>query len=293
MKKQDLTTLMIHFRTDVTEATSALIYILYGINLIHRQVDGEPPNTFPVPDYPKLKVLPRVIGNAPFSDRTAPNGPIEQLAFKAWFTEVYDHLWEHTYRTELTRLFRETAPNAIRPEADVMGDLGKIRNDLVHIGTARKCSNCKILRWFKADDQMHMRLWHVLDFLNQMGWISDEPCIIGDRGFMWRKSGDTVDLPSDPRIVSVRPLLFGAEEFEYSNAISVVFEDGIHANVPVDLTDATPISDQEWMDMHVDKRGDIIITPAHTIRSKELYPACLGPKTKGPGVYSPAFKFTR
>ena len=140
---------------------------------------------------------------------------------------------------------------------------------------------------------MHMRLWHVLDFLNQMGWISDAPCIIGDRGVTWLPSRDTVDLPSDPRIVSVRPLLFDAEESEYSNAISVVFEDGIHAVVPVVFTDATPIADQEWMNMSVDRHGDITISPTHTIRSRKLYPACLGPKTEGPGVYSPAFRFTR
>ena len=293
MSQQDLANVMMRFRNDVTEATNALIYILYGINLVHLTAQGMPSNSFPVPDYPPLKVLPQVIGNTSLFDRTAPNGPIEQLAFKAWVTEVYDSLWERIYRTTLTQHFREITPRGIRLEAEVIGDLRLIRNDLVHTGTAAQCSTCKVLRWFKAGDPMHMRLRHVLDFLNQMGWISDAPCLIGERAFMWLPSREMLSPTGVPRVASVRAILYGAEESEYRNGISVVFEDGVHALVRVVPPDGKPITDGQWMNTTVDESGDILVPPTYTLRAKELYPACFGPTTKGPGVFSPPFRLAR
>ncbi|MCY4489283.1 MAG: hypothetical protein OXF11_19495 [Deltaproteobacteria bacterium] len=40
MSQQDLANVMMRFRIDVTEATNALIYILYGINLVHLTAQG-------------------------------------------------------------------------------------------------------------------------------------------------------------------------------------------------------------------------------------------------------------
>lgn len=291
--EQDLITLLTRFRIDVTETTSALIYTLFGINLVHRNMDGHTPNNFPVPDYPALKAIPQVIGNVSLFDRTGPNGPLEQLAFKGWFTEVYDSLWERTYRTGFEALFRKITPNAIRPEADVMGDLRLIRHDLIHRATADECSKCKVLRWFRAGDQMRIKLSHILDFLNQMGWVDDAPHMSEDRGVMWLPSRGAGELTSVPRVASVRPLLYSADESEFHNVISVVFEDGIHGLVPVIIPDDQPVTDQEWMSISVGKAGDLLIPPNHRLRAEDLYPAFSGPKTKGPGVFSPAFRFAR
>ena len=291
--EQDLITLLTRFRIDVTETTNALIFTLYGINLVHRMEYGHPPNNFPVPDYPVLKAIPQVIGNVSLFDRTGPNGPLEQLAFKGWFTEVYDSLWERTYRNGFESLFQKITPNAIRPEADVMGDLRLIRHDLVHRVTADQCSKCKILRWFRAGDLMQIKLSHILDFLNQMGWVDEAPRLIENRGVMWCLTGNAGEPTSVPRFASVRPLLYSADESEFPNVISVVFEDGIHGLVPMIIPDDQPVTDQEWMSISVDKAGDLLIPPNHRLRAEELYPVCTGPKTKGPGVFSPAFRFAR
>ena len=71
--EQQMIGAVMRYQLDLTLATNSLLYILYGINLVHRQANGSAVNSFPVPDYPPLKVIPQVVAmNSPFSERTAP-----------------------------------------------------------------------------------------------------------------------------------------------------------------------------------------------------------------------------
>ena len=59
--------------------------------------------------------------------------------------------WEHEFRTRLGDMF-DVQSNCV--QSDFFGDMRLIRNDILHnkgIATPR-LSNCKILKWFKAND---------------------------------------------------------------------------------------------------------------------------------------------
>ena len=284
---------MQRYRLDVIEATNSLLYILYGINLVHRKAAGLPINTFVAPDYPALRVFPQVSKSSPFSERTAPGGPMEKLAFKTWIDEVY-RVWEKVHRNKLREEFRKFIPRAINPQTDPLGDLRHVRNDLVHrSGIAESCAKCRVLRWFNRGDRIHMKVWHVLDFLNQMAWINHLPLHVEqDRVIMWLPSHrDTVPTESVPRLVSVRPLLYQPEEFRYRYCVSVVFEDAVSASIPIDTSHSHEITDRQWMDMRINESGDILIASESTIGARELYQHCFGPPIEGPGMFSPVMRF--
>ena len=292
-RNQKIIDLMMRFRIDVTLATNSLIYTLYGIHLVHREAEGLPVNTFPQPIYPSLMVFPQVAMNSPLSERTAPNGTLEQLAFKAWVTEVYDRLWEGTYRNRLRKVFRAIASRKIRMETDPMGDLRRIRNDLIHNKSiGKECARCKILRWFKRGEHMQLRLGHILDFLNQMGCLERNSYrVIGDRMILWCPPLEHLT-PSEeaPRLVSVRPLIYESEEFQYRYCASIVFEDGYFAQIVFDPHESMKLTDNQWRNMGIDSNGDLCIPHNTTVSAMQLYARCFGSRIEGPGMYSPAFR---
>ncbi|MYC60399.1 MAG: hypothetical protein F4X09_09460 [Gammaproteobacteria bacterium] len=293
IREQEWINQILRFRIDVVLATNSLIYTLWGINLVHRQSKGYPVNSFPIPDYPSLKVLPQVTMNTPFSERVAPNGPIEQLAFKAWVTEVYDHLWEGKYRNRLRKVFQDPKSGKARMETDPLGDLRLIRNDLIHNKSiAKDCAKGKILRWFNRDEQIQMKFGHILDFLNQMGWIDNNHSLVdGDRMVLWLPPVEEVT-PSEkaPCLVSVRPLIYELDEFQYRYCASVVFADGYFAKAPFTLHESEQMTDERWRNIQINSHGDVFIPPSTTICAQQLYSSCFGPTFAGPGLYSPAFK---
>ena len=280
------------FQCDVTVATNTLIYTLYGISLVHRQAEGLPPNSFPGPDHPPLKVLPHVSKNTPFSDAVAPGGRVEQSAFKAWVVEVYS-IWGTIYRGKLHTTFKTTIPSAIRPETDVLGDLGYIRTDLVHRkGVGSKCAKCKVLKWFTTGEQIRLTIQHVLDFLNQMGWLPNNPIRVNDeRVILWLPFREQwTRAASAPSLISLRPII--DDELPTRYGVSIVFEDGIFARVAIDVrSDNTSLSDSQWMSVSIDAGGNLNIPPRGTITAETLYSHCFGPSTTGPGMFSLAFKF--
>ena len=88
------------------------------------------------------------------------------MAYKGWIAETYG-LWENRWRNELKDVLNRAE---VRPEMEAFGDLRRIRNDLLHNGTAsvKECGQCSILKWFKPGERIVFDTRHVLDFLNQM-----------------------------------------------------------------------------------------------------------------------------
>ncbi|MDD9998164.1 MAG: hypothetical protein OXQ89_10510 [Rhodospirillaceae bacterium] len=291
--EQEFVTQMRSFRADVTLATNSLFYTLYGISLVHRKAMDLPVNSFPVPDYPPLKVFPQVAMNSPLSERTGPCGPIEQLAFKAWVTEVYDCLWEATYRNNLRDVHRSSKSGKVLMEVDPIGDLRLIRHDLIHNkSVAKECVKCSVLKWFNGDERMQLRVGHVLDFLNQMGWVGgDAPVLIGERCILWLPFREEMS-PSEqaPPLVSVRPLIYEADEFQYRYCASIVFDDGCFANVFFSVDDSMVVNDRLWREIRIDNDGNLFVPPCTRIEAQELYELYFGPRSSGPGTYSPAFR---
>ena len=308
------------FQHDIHVATNSLIYVLDAVHSIHeglRQRAIETMNAsggaietiedalgdvYPNPAYLRLRVFPSLVSEPLFA-RSAPGGPMEQVVFKGWTAHIFD-LWDSVYRTQLKH---ETAarglPGAIRPRQQVLGDLRHIRNNLLHSGIARKgeAASCEILRWFTEGERMVMRLSHVFDFLNQMGWLSEDSLNF-DVGRMtastWRI--DRTGEPEDPApaLISVRPFVDPEQQDQqFRYGASVVFENGLFAHVPMgpghDETEAQAKDRaRKWKSTTVNEDGDIHVPGLGTVSAAELYRHVLeGERHPGPGIWLPPWQF--
>ena len=307
------------FQHDVDVATNSLLCLLDAIHSIHKverqrvvrtlQASDGTIKTFedavrasgePIPAYPQLRASPCLVGE-PLLARTAPGGPMEQNAFKGWIAEVYDR-WESVYRNQLKHEAREV-PRAIRPRQQVLGDLRHIRNNLVHKGIAKRggAADCEILRWFAADERMQVRLVHVFDFLNQMGWLNEDSFnFFAERatGSFWHinRTGEPQDPP--PALISVRPVVNPEQEDpRHRYEASIVFEDGLFGRTPMgpeneESQDQAKERTRRWMKMTVNKNGDLEVPGLGTVSAGELYRVHLkGEKSPAPGIWQPPVQF--
>ena len=312
------------FQHDTNVATQTLLYLLSCIHAIHEmqfqmfarfrdesggdlggleeyaRVHGD---MYTVPPWPRLRVFPWVKGES-LHERAGPDGPMEQHVFRAWVVEIYG-LWENRYRNELKRLFREEMPDTpglIRPEQDVIGDLRHIRNNLIHGGVAKRgeAASCKILEWFREGEQMRVRLPHVLDFLNQMDWLTEHHVTILEpldrpRSSSWKIHADREPAPGLSKLVSTRPLVMPeAEEPKYRYAVSVAFEDGVFGRIPMGPADGI-VSEpyKRWEEIRIDEAGNLRIPGAAPVLATDLYSACMEAKTDGPNPWSRWTRFRR
>ena len=309
------------FRHDVNVLTNSLMYVPEGIHSRHlaewRRVGqavastgGTPENLeqamrafgegYAAPTYPKLQALPLLIGE-PLFRRTAPDGPMERLAFKGWLREVY-YMWERHYRNQLKHEARHL-PGAVHPRLEVLGDRKDIRNDLVHKGIARrgKAADCKILRWFTQDEEIQIRMRHVLDFLNQMGWLSESAASLvqdGGRSSSWHidREGE-IEKPT-PQMISVRPVVDPLhQDPRYRYGVCVAFENGVFGATPTgpereEMKAQAQTRMDRWMKTVVNGAGDLEIPDLGTVPAAELYADYLkGERGRGPGIWGPWVQF--
>ena len=313
-----------NFRHEVIVATDSLFFTLEAIHLKHleereRLVPATGPeggdvtaledsvrtrgDVRPLPSYPMLRAFPVLTGE-PLITRTAPGGTMEQIALKAWFSGVYA-LWEHPYRTQLKHETRYLS-GSIRPRQQVLGDLGLIRNDLLHhnaVAQQRFAARCEILQWFSVDERMELRLRHVFDFLNQMGWLTEGPTFLPDRP--GTSSAWTIDTTGDPEkpapaLISARPFVNpqGPDPRQHYGA-GVAFENGVFGNTPMGpVREETPAQAKErtrkWMKMYVNKAGDLEVPGLGTVSAADLYQGTLkGERHTGPGIPGPWIQFRK
>ena len=245
------------FQHDVNVATNSLLYMLEDVHLSHlaerrrlkqaKDASGShvatledalhaQGDTYASPTYPTLRALPALAGE-PLFRRSAPDGPMEQTLMKAWLIGVYG-LWESPCRNQLEHEIKDV-PGSIRPRQQVLGELGYIRNDLVHnngIAKRRGAARCETLRWFREGEHMRLRIRHVLDFLNQMGWLHENPTFKPDaseKSSAWNIDREgAVEQPA-PALVSVRPLVNPEQaDPRYRYEASIVFENGVFGRTP-------------------------------------------------------------
>ena len=309
------------FQHDVNVATHSLLYVLDSVHVLHLAErerlfrNADVPGTrfkdfesllraagdidFPR-GYPRLRAFPRVF-REPLCYRSAPDGPMEDFMFRGWIYEVWD-LWESRYRSRLKRVDDDTG--TFRPLQGVLGDLRHIRNNLIHGGVARKdqAARCTVLRWFRSGEHMRVRLRHILDFLNQMGWLQQGRVLTLESGRMsfWQIDRSRSDPSPTPSLISVRPMVDMQEQdpvFHYQ--ASVVFEDGVFGQFAMGPSrrevraEARDRSDR-WMRMMVTKTGDLCVPGLTIIPASDLYQEALYGKTRRhPGMWMPPTKMGR
>ena len=302
-----------------------MLYILNGIHGVHQCIrqsldeirassrsSSEGPlneDIYFFPSWPKLRAFPGLTGE-PLLNRSQPGGSMDQLVLKAWVVEVY-HLWDSHYRNLFKKVFRRVVKDAIPPRQDVLGDLRLIRNDLIHSGAATEnhSGKCTLLRWFKTGELMQIQLRHVLDFLNQMGWMDGSPAFtVGSsqpigRSSSWRIESDynvqreKIPIPGPtPPLVSVRPIIEKApSSTAFLYGASVVFEDAVFGQImvgkPEELVDGKV---QQWKKMRVDEEGNLNVPGICSVLGKDLYIHCMrGRKVQGTQVSGPWLQFRR
>ena len=235
-------------------------------------------------------------------------GEAEQLAFKGWVEQVYNCVWDARYRNDLKTMFE--GQNIIRPEGDPMGDLRHIRNDLVHkaaVASAAETGKCKVLTWFQPGETMVLGIRHVLDFLNQMGFMTTLPGFLshGPAALWTLFPGMEEALRSTPvpDLVSLR-MSFDLELQDGStrHIASVVFENGVFTNVPIDYAANHRLLTEriDWInETRIDEDGNLRL-PSGAVKNRQaLYGEAIdsllhkGPKAGGVGVPGPAFSFRK
>lgn len=265
------------FQHEVMVATSAAFSLLGGIRALSQGVPLPAPRTGHAGIGFKVRGYPSVFGDEAMREPFKADGPLERFVLKAWVVEVYD-LWESRHRNVLGALRREW----IRPEQPVLGDLGLIRNGLVHGGSAKKehVGKCKVLRWFRLGEPMQVRFRHVMDFLNQMGWLDESARVVGEsssvRGFTWIIDRDSEVEDPPPGLVSVRPLVDpSCDDPIYRYGVSYVFENGVFGMTP--MGPEQPESEQQsrrrrslWKKMRINDDGDLRIPGFQTVPAEQL-----------------------
>ena len=210
---------------------------------------------------------------------------------------------ESHYRNQLKHVIRGL-PGAVLPRQQIVGDLGRIRNDLIHnngVAQRRNVAKCRILRWFREGERMQVKTRHILDFLKQMAWLNEAPLRITQqpvRLSIWHvdRSGEPEE--PTPALVSVRPMVSPEEpELRYRYGAGIAFENGVFGAVAMGPEREEPEAQakeraREWMNMTVNEDGDLHVPDIGTVAASKLYRSCLSTERRqGPGIWQPAFQF--
>lgn len=162
------------FAYEVAKATFALVQVLTGLERMHHGKEDK--NQVLRPTYLDVSLCDYALPADP--DPLCRGGDVEQFAYRSWLIEVASLV--ERFRPEVRDLFKQVSPSAIQPETPVLGDLNRMRNDLLHnkrIASQEQTGRCEVLKWFDVGDAMVFEIWHVLDFLNQYG-IYGSPLVI-------------------------------------------------------------------------------------------------------------------
>jgi hypothetical protein len=164
-----------------------------------------------------------------------------------------------------------------------------------------------VLKWFKPGERIILEMRHVLDFLNQMGFMTRTPGFLshGPNAGWTVFPGMDEDLAnrSVPRLVSLRASMDQVLDDGSSwHVVSVVFENGVFVDLPVCYgNDGSTV--QQRIDLFnktsIDDNGNLRFANGLVKDRERLYEEAIkalsgkGPKLEGLGVPGPAFRFRR
>ena len=148
---------------------------------------------------------------------------------------------------------------------------------------------------------MQVRLRHVLDFLNQMGWLHEGSFAQGEEGraSTWRI--DREGSPSEPAPPFIGPPLVDPmeEDSRYRYGASAAFEDGVFGTTPMgpDRRESeAQVKDRtsKWLKMTVNERGNLQVPEWESVSAAKLYQHYMaGEKHSGPGIWGPWVQFRK
>ena len=222
------------YRVRVFAATSQLFYLLDAAESLKNQAergerDQDPMHRGFGPSMLRVELRSEV-PNIPttWDQELGPNGRLVQLAYVGWIAAV-DGAWD---KARVKPPYKGGLKHG--QQANLFGDLHKIRNDLLKNGAVAQAKNvgrCTELTWFEPGD--FMRIEHVLDFLHRLGgYLCQYVSADGKMCVHWCFN-EYKPLPaSPPRIISTRAFIGHDRELilgrrSYTLCVSMVFADGV------------------------------------------------------------------
>ena len=147
-----------------------------------------------------------------------------------------------------------------------------------------------------------MRLRHILDFLNQMGWLTENPVSVSDglarQIICWHIDREGWD-GNVPPLVSVRPMLDAdTKDPTFRYGASIVFEDGVFGCISFVSGTETPAETERksrlWPTMRLSANGSLMLPGSDKeVSAGTLYRHLLkGERTARP-TWGPAMRFRR
>ena len=265
------------FLHEVRESTAALMFLLQGAHKLHSTF-GDMPGATPGLELPGMALHP-VLAGPSSEDFFGPGGTMAQVAYIGWMMKVLNS-WENPSRPGLRRAL--DGLDVILPESQALGDLHRIRNDIVHRGgvaTKKETGKCSVLKWFKVGDRIELNMNHVLDFLNQLGVLSNSAITHPEalRACTWSLHPNEQELSEvspTPRIISVRvvedPLQ--APPDQATVGVSLVFENGVFGSALFQVPQSTA---HRYHEAAVDSSGNLRFSTGKPIEATDLYRECL------------------
>ena len=316
-KQRDVSLVWHSFLYDVNRATASLMYLLQGMESVRNSELAPYNNWSPTQRqfaacFPKLPYtsVPLCVSGPGFdlNDVLSREGEAEQLAYKGWVEQLYNHIWESGYRNDLKAAHE--GRGIIRPEGVPIGDFGHIRNDLIHnrgVASEKESGKCTVLKWFKPGEEIVLGMRHVFDFLNQMGFMTKMPGFLshGPNAAWTVFPGMEDDLKkgATPKLVSIRTSADKTQDDGSSwHIVSVVFENGVFTNIPVEYPNdgSSPADRIEFFNKtRVDKEGNLCFANGLVRDRGSLYAEAVDTlfgksrKIEGLGVPGPSFRIRR
>lgn len=263
------------FLYEILQASTMVLFLVSSIAASRRKqfVTMGVAHPLALPGLPHLCISP-CITNVHDDDLYGHDGAAAQMAYRGWIVELYHQIWETRYRKSLKEALGE---KAIHPQMDALGDLRLVRNDLLHKhGTAREenCGKCSVLNWFRPGERMVFGTRHVFDFLNQMGILSLNTVFTDGMGSCTfdvdRERAKLLASSPGPRLVSVRTHADGKEHDPAYKGVTVVFDNGLFANLAIQLEEP-----RRWValgDGRIDGDGRVLrFEDGTTLDSEALY----------------------
>ena len=304
------------FLYEINRATASLFYLLQGMETVRKEelaaYDIVKPAQRPfAPCFAKLSYLPVPLSMSgtgfDLNYVLRREGEAEQMAFKGWVEQVY-FLWESQFRNQLKERLR--GADIIRPEGDAIGDFRLVRNDLIHndgVASSEYSGKCRVLNWFTPGEPIIIGTRHVLDFLNQMGFLTRTPGFLDDgSAAAWTifpgMERELAKRPA-PNLISFRMSIDNQLEDGSSwHVASVVFENGVFANIPVYYADdGKSLAEHiEFLsESFIDGDGNLVLATGIMKDREILYKEAVialsgrGHKIEGLGVPGPAFRIRK
>ena len=282
-----------NFLTQTSEATNSLIYLLEGLEFVrHSRSDEE--RAMHGSNLSVLNVVPHVAHLGPY-DREGElglGGRVAQLAFKGWVGEVYGFWEDHTRKKPRILAEERGQTGWINLENDIMGDLGYIRQDLLHnnsVASEANVGRCRVLRWFQPGDKMAMNLSYVLEFLHRMGlWRVNSAIVFGNHSKIANltippRKVATIRKAARRRVVSfVTEVQQHPEGRAFGVVINVLFEDGIAGILLVEHSseEEARIFNEEFNGTPMDEMGRVVLSDGMVYDIAAEYPnvaeRCIG-----------------